>query len=114
METKQLYPRRPGGNMWKLPEHDTWEIRENNLYHCSYCGSLHPDEVLKLIKEHGFGIINHSDKQYKWYIDIPSKSILKYYRHHDTDEFINAYNELIKQFREEGKDVETDGWRKRF
>lgn len=114
METKQLCPRRPAGNMFNLPETDKWEIRHDGFYHCSFCGSLHPDEVLKLIKEHGFGIIEHSDKQYKWYLDIPKNDHLKYYRHHDTTEFIDGYNNLINEFRNLNKSVETDGWKDRF
>ncbi len=114
METNHLCPRRPGGNIFKLPETDKWEIREDKLYHCSFCGSLHPDEVLKLIREHGFGIIEHSDKQYKWYLDVPKLGTLKYYRHHDTDEFINGYNNLLKESKEAGKDTATDGWRKKY
>ena len=114
MKIEQLCPRRPNSDVFNLPKTDYWEERNDKYLHCTYCGSLHPDEVLKLIREHGFGIINHSDKNYKWYIDLPSIESLKYYRHHDTQEFIDEYNNLLNDFRAAGKDVETDAWRKRF
>ena len=80
---------------------DVWEIRGDDKC-CSYCGSLHPDRVIELMKEHGVGIIERSTKNYKWYVNrpnIPNASFggIKYYRHHDTEEFINQFNELISK-----------------
>jgi hypothetical protein len=77
----------------KEPLPDYW-IKEGDLRKCSYCGSLHPVDLISLIKQHGFGIINRSDKSYKWYINnIPG--VIKYYRQHNTEEFINQYNEQL-------------------
>lgn len=69
---------------------DYWQIREGKKY-CSYCGSMHPMDVIKAIKEKGFSVIERSDKSYKWYIDDTKK----YYRYHDTIEFTEAYNSLL-------------------
>ena len=78
---------------------DTWQLRGKDKC-CSYCGSLHPDRVLELVKEHGFGIVDPSTKDYKWYINqpnVPNAGFggIKYYRWHDTKEFIDQYNELV-------------------
>lgn len=77
---------------------DIWEKIGDDLV-CSYCGSLHPDNVLTLIKEKGFSVLEFSTKPYKWYIkrkDVPNASYggIKYYRQHDTPEFVDALNEL--------------------
>lgn len=88
---------------WNYPETDTWKIIGKDKC-CSYCGSIHPDRVLELINEHGFKVINRSDKQHKWYIEqpnVPNASFggIKYYRWHDTEEFIKGYNELVTQYK---------------
>lgn len=71
---------------------------------CSYCGSLHPERVIELIKQHGIGIIARTDKDYKVYIerkDVPNASHggIKYYMQHNTPEFVSAYNELITNYK---------------
>lgn len=93
----------------------TWDkIGDDRV--CSYCGSIHPDDLLELIKKYGFGIIGGTTKGYKWYVgmnsnvsrpNIPNAGFgaIKYYRWHDTDEFIAKYNELLKEFKEQGKDT---------
>ncbi len=48
--------------------------------------------LIELIKEKGFGIIERSTKSYKWYVGN-----FKYYRMHDTAEFIEQYNTLSSQ-----------------
>ena len=86
----------------RMQDFGPWE-RENNLDHwsirngqktCSFCGSINPMSLLEAIKTHGFSIIEKTDKSYKWYVSIPGV-YAKYYRHHDTPEFINGYNALI-------------------
>ncbi len=77
---------------------DTWKLIGKDKC-CSYCGSLHPDRVIELIKEHGTSIIELSTKSYKLYINqpnVPNASFggIKYYRHHDTKEFVDQINEL--------------------
>lgn len=84
----------------------TWDkIGEDRV--CSYCGSIHPDDLLELIKKYGFGVVGGTTKDYKWYVgmnssvrrpNIPNAGFgaIKYYRWHDTDEFIAKYNELLR------------------
>lgn len=84
---------------WQREENlDEWNIIGDDRC-CSFCGSLHPDRVIELVEQHGFAIINGSDKCYKWYIhqpNVPNAGFggIKYYRHHDTEEFIKKLNEL--------------------
>lgn len=88
---------------WERTENiDHWRVMKNGDKTCSFCGSLHPDDVIKKIKQHGFGVVGFSDKGYKWYVGCNSTIRLpdyqdggfKYYRQHDTDDFIKTYNEL--------------------
>lgn len=79
---------------------DTWEMRGKDKC-CSYCGSLHPDRVLELVRELGTSIIKTTDKGYKWYVkqpDVPNAMFggIKYYRQHDTQEFLDELNKLIE------------------
>lgn len=81
---------------------DHWKVLPNGDKICSYCGSLHPMSVIEIIKKHGFGVIERSDKSYKWYITRREvgnamEGGIKYYRQHDTEEFIDAYNDLLPQ-----------------
>ena len=100
---------------WKHEENlDEWNKIGNDLI-CSFCGSLHPDRVIELIKEHGFGIVSPSDKSYKWYIhqpNTPNASFggIKYYRYHDTDEFINKYNELVGEHNKAHTPASSNIW----
>lgn len=93
--------RNEGGPMSQSKEEnpDEWILRGDDKI-CSYCGSVHPMRLIELIKQRGFGLINPSDKNYKWYLNRPEIrnagfGALKYYRQHDTPEFIAAYNELV-------------------
>lgn len=86
---------------WKREEGlDTWNLIGKDRV-CSFCGSLHPDRVIELIKEHGWAIVGRSTKSYKIYINqpnVPNASFggIKYYRHHDTDKFIEDWNALVQ------------------
>lgn len=87
----------------KSSKPDRWDIREiPGIRYCSYCGSIHPDDLIKLIREHSFGIIQKTDKSYKWYIRIPGHEgvCVKYYRSHDEiSDFVNKYNKLLDELR---------------
>ena len=74
---------------------DHWSIREGEKT-CSFCGSINPDSLIEAIKKHGFSIIERSTKDYKWYINAPGFRA-KYYRQHDTPEFIDNYNKLLDE-----------------
>jgi hypothetical protein len=81
---------------------DTWDLIGDDLC-CSYCGSIKPSRVIELVKLHGPSVINVSDKIYKWYMrrdEIPNAGFggIKYYRQHDTKEFIDELNKIITGF----------------
>ena len=83
------------GNIINGIKPDYWRKYPNGDMVCSYCGSLHPDSVIAIVKEFGAGVIERSDKDYKWYINRPTvanalEGGIKYYRQHDTPEFIKA------------------------
>lgn len=87
------------GNWERAEGLDTWNLIGKDRV-CSFCGSLHPDRVIELIKEHGWGVIGRTDKGYKFYVhqpNVPNASFggIKYYRFHDTPEFIEQWNELV-------------------
>lgn len=91
---------------WDYEEHlDHWKVFPNGDRTCSFCGSLHPDDVIKKIKEHGFGVIGGTTKSYKLYVGANSAISTndphgrKYYRQHDTDEFIVQWNKLLRESR---------------
>ena len=80
---------------------DYWEIRGDDKC-CSYCGSLHPERVLELIKERGKEIFEKTTKPYKGYIDrpeVPNAGFggIKFYVHHFSAEQLSKLNQLLKQ-----------------
>lgn len=79
------------------PLPDFWKVFDGEKRRtCSYCGSLHPEDVLDIIRTEGFQAVERSDKSYKWYV---GKNHNKYYRVHDTPEFIAGYNRLVEEFK---------------
>lgn len=100
-----LCKRRTGHLMEDKIDHDEWQDRGGDRC-CSFCGSIHPEDVINKIEKHGFGIIGQTDKRYKFYVGVNCPNPIpkdewgggsKYYRHHDTDEFIKKWNELINK-----------------
>lgn len=73
-ENKHLCPRRAEhGTMFKLPDTDLWQVRRPGLPRtCSFCGSVHPEDFLKLAAEGAK--LTPTDKAYKVYIDVPEPS----------------------------------------
>ena len=93
--TKQLCPRRAENPIsLQLSAEDTW--REDNT--CSYCGSLNPDEFIRLL-ECGEIELGPTDKSYKVYLHGADgkRSRGKFYFQHlsqaQKDRFIEIYNE---------------------
>ena len=94
---------------------DHWDRHKSNGDRvCSYCGSLHPEDFLRLVKESAEAPeddlraprINPSDKGYKIYVDRPSVSNahdggIKFYTHHleprPTDEQHAQYKEAVRR-----------------
>ena len=83
-EEKQMCPRRKehGSNsVFNFPETDKWETdrwsaRESDIWKwewkprtCSFCGSIHPEDAIKLLKE-GWEI-EATGKGYKRYLEPP-------------------------------------------
>lgn len=86
---------------------DTWDIREQmhkglRARHCSYCGSLHPDDFMQRIKE-GWQV-GATDKSYKAYLGSPegrSQETKFYFQHLSADqrrEFVDLYNAKAIRF----------------
>jgi hypothetical protein len=105
----QTCPRR-GGEIgpWERGENlDTWDIREQmhkglQARHCSFCGSLHPDDFMRLVKE-GWQI-GATDKSYKAYLGSPegrSQETKFYFQHLSVEqrrEFVDLYNAKAIRF----------------
>lgn len=99
----QTCPRRMGeiGPWERENGQDTWDIREQmhqglRARHCSFCGSLHPDDFMRLIKE-GW-VWGATDKNYKAYIGAPDGSSsmeTKFYFKHLSDEQQREVVELV-------------------
>lgn len=85
---------------------DYWELVGKDKI-CSFCGSLAPSSVLEIVKEKGAKVIEIA-KTYKWYVkrdDVPNAAFggIKYYRHHDTPEFLEEMQALFDAAKEEKK-----------
>lgn len=99
---KQTCPRRMTEfGPWDRAENlDEWDKVGDDTV-CSFCGSLHPDRVLELVREHGPWVIECTTKSYKWYLrreGIINAGFggLKYYRHHDTEAFLESLRILMQ------------------
>jgi hypothetical protein len=73
---------------------DGWEERQPGLRFCSFCGSLHPESFIDLIKQYGRSILESSIKNYKIYLNVNGNTY-KYYRQHDTEGLIERVNDLL-------------------
>ncbi|MEU1596218.1 hypothetical protein ABZ468_26000 [Streptomyces sp. NPDC005708] len=81
--------------------HDTWSTRQGLAGQaavgrsCSFCGSLHPDRFMELVRE-GW-IVGPTDKDYKAYLERPGGGVeAKFYFQHLSEaqcrEFVDLYN----------------------
>jgi hypothetical protein len=89
---RQLCPRRyeswQGKTGEKFP--DTWDLGPDGNRTCSYCGSIHPDDLAVIIqksKTDSRYAIEETDKNYKVYIRQPNvrnagEGAIKFYRQH--------------------------------
>lgn len=112
VSTSLYFPREKTGEMmtcgrrmtefgpWKRNENlDEWiKVGEDRV--CSFCGSLHPRDVINIIKEHGPQQIKPTTKGYKMYVSRPgvanaSLGGIKYYRQHDDENFVKDFNQLV-------------------
>lgn len=93
------------------PNGDAWLKHTNGDRVCSYCGSLHPDdfvEIIRLKAEGKGGHLGRSDKGYKWYANRAGVSNagdggIKFYTWHspggDFAERVNAQLDAIHRNR---------------
>lgn len=100
---RHLCPRRSeGGPGPQLSTDDKWEKLGGDRV-CSYCGSLHPDDMLARMKEKGLAAIDPSNKGYKWYLKDGAMNArlgaIKYYRMHDTPELVAEVKRLVDEYK---------------
>ena len=95
-EEIHLCPRREE-SLFTPSNMDSWDkIGEDRV--CSYCGSLHPEDLNKLVKEQGIKVLETSSKLYKLYIKRPNihnagQGAIKFYKQHWNNE-----NKLYAEF----------------
>lgn len=88
---------------WERGENlDRWEVRSHGLIgqaqagrSCSFCGSLHPDDFLRLVRD-GW-IVGATDKSYKTYLSRPYSAeeiAARRARWEDTDPTVRAVREV--------------------
>lgn len=75
---------------------DWW--REDNT--CSYCGSLNPDEVIRLIE--AGSQVTPTDKNYKIYLGDRKKVYFQHFAQSHVDRFIELYNAKKMRIAEPG------------
>jgi hypothetical protein len=84
------------GALSNYPQTDEW--RQDGSYRtCSYCGSLHPDDFMQLVRDGAE--VGPTDKSYKAYIELPEGKSVRgapfYYHHLAADqqqEFVDLAN----------------------
>lgn len=97
---KQLCPRRAElPTTARFPDMDVWDVYDGNL-RCSFCGSLHPDYVLEMMR---LGVeLGPTDKNYKIYVKVLGTHEGKFYfQHFDLEQkhkFIELYNQHPRNF----------------
>jgi hypothetical protein len=95
-------PRRAEGPLYKFDLEDNWnKIGVDRV--CSFCGSMHPEDVLQLMRDGGVDRIQNTTKSYKFYIDRPEVpnagfGAIKFYSMHFNAEQREEYNKLIKEY----------------
>lgn len=86
---------------------DTWDIGPDGNRTCSYCGSIHFDDLMKIVErsltDERYSI-DTTDKSYKVYVRQPNvrnagEGAIKYYKHHTpidvTPEQKQLFNEAV-------------------
>jgi len=87
-----------------FPGPDHWDQHKNGDRVCSFCGSLHPDDFVDIIKlkaDGQGGAVHRSDKGYKWYAQRAGTTNamdggIKFYTWHgEGPEFAKRVNEQL-------------------
>ena len=92
--------RREAPNASRFPGSDRWTtghglISQKGERSCSYCGSLHPDRFMELVRE-GW-LVGPTDKSYKAYLARPytdAEKVTQREKWHATDHVARAIREL--------------------
>lgn len=83
---------------------DTWDLGPDGNRTCSYCGSIHFDDLMKIaelsLTTEGYGI-DGTDKGYKYYVKQPNvrnagEGAIKYYTAHTPEDFSPDHEILFK------------------
>lgn len=86
------------------PLPDTWDLGPDGNRTCSYCGSIHSEDLMKIcrlsLEDEGYSI-DGTDKSYKVYVRQPgvrnaSEGAIKFYMHHAPSEPSAEDQELFK------------------
>lgn len=75
-------------------ENDRWVLDKNGVITCSYCKSIKPSSLERLINDHGYQIVQHSNKTYKLLINVFGKQY-HYYTIHNTENFNETLYRLV-------------------
>lgn len=86
-----MYPEKPMCHeinpVFKIGDNITWQTRGQWIRNCSYCGSVHPEDLLRLFERGAF--LQGSDWKYGWphkyYIENAGDRPLKFYTEHLKD-----------------------------
>lgn len=87
------------------PLPDTWDIGPDGNRTCSYCGSIHPDDLMaicrKTLTDPRYGV-EGTDKSYKVYVRQPgvrnaSEGAIKFYKQHAPDQPSKADQDLFAE-----------------
>lgn len=92
-----LCPRRvENSGVFKYPVEDSWQQFDGQFSHCSYCGSMNPEELLKMLRI-GECSLGPTDKNYKVYIEYNKTRETKFYFQHFSEvqkqEFVELFNQ---------------------
>lgn len=79
---------------------DGWHVLPNGDRTCTFCGSLHPDDVLRLLDVPEVQFTT-TDKSYKFYVRQPGvanarEGGIKFYVHHVGDKGDVGYRFLVR------------------
>lgn len=97
-----------GVNLKDGPAPDRWNYRPDGNRTCSYCGSIHPDDLMAICRKIPTDdryAVEPTDKSYKVYVRIPgvrnaSEGAIKFYKQHapaaPTEEEKQLFAEAIR------------------
>lgn len=106
-----------------FPGPDKWRQHKNGDRVCSFCGSLHPEDFERLVKDAANPItetnVHRSDKTYKWYVDQAGvrnamEGGIKFYTWHATEPgYVDTLNAILPEAVAQSS-IKTESSVKRF